>query len=171
MWVVAGTEVLSDDGIGYDRHHQGIQRRAQHCVLLARVADTYAVVHVAQTELEELVRQNTRRISEAEQRVVREDGAQPHAPRVEDSLVAEVAQTRVAVHDLDALADADVAEQREEGEDGREGGLAVHDEEGDVVDLEAVGEVADALAIVVGVGDNDDLVAAVDELAGELVDV
>ncbi len=62
-------------------------------------------------------------------------------------------------------------EDGEEGEDGGEGGLAVDDEEGDVVDLEAVGEVADAFAIVMGVGDDDDLVAAVYELAGELVNV
>lgn len=169
--VVAGPEVLRHDGVGYDRHHQGVQRRAQHRVLLARVAHAYAVVHVAQAELEQLVRQDARRVREPEQRVVGEDGAQAHGPRVQDGLVAEVAQAGVAVDDLDALADADVAEEREEGEDGREGGLAVDDEEGHVVDLEAVGQVAHALAVVVGVRDDDDLVAAVDELAGELVDV
>lgn len=40
-----------------------------------------------------------------------------------------------------------------------------------MVDLDAVCEVADALAIVVGMGDYDDLVATVYELAGDLVDV
>ena len=40
-----------------------------------------------------------------------------------------------------------------------------------MVDLEAVGEIADAGAAFVGVGDDDDFVAAVDELGGELVDV
>lgn len=85
--------------------------------------------------------------------------------------MAEVAQAGVAVDNLDALADADVAEDGEEREDGGEGSGAVHDEEGHVVDLEAVGEVADAFAVVVRMGDDDDLVAAVDELARELVDV
>ena len=40
-----------------------------------------------------------------------------------------------------------------------------------MVDFEAVGEIADAGAAFVGVGDDDDFVAAVDELGGELVDV
>lgn len=40
-----------------------------------------------------------------------------------------------------------------------------------MVDLDAVGEIADALAIVVSVCDDDDLVAAVDELCGKLIDV
>ena len=40
-----------------------------------------------------------------------------------------------------------------------------------MVDFEAVCEIADAGAAFVGVGDDDDFVAAVDELGGELVDV
>lgn len=85
--------------------------------------------------------------------------------------MAQTTQTPMPVNNLDTLAQTYIPEDREEGEDGREGGGAVDDEEGHVVDLDAVGEVADALAIVVGVGYDDDLVAAVDELAGELVDV
>ena len=40
-----------------------------------------------------------------------------------------------------------------------------------MVDFETVCEIADAGSALVGVGDDDDLVAAVDELGGELVDV
>ena len=40
-----------------------------------------------------------------------------------------------------------------------------------MVDLETVGEIADAGSASIGMGDDDDLVAAVDELGRELVDV
>ncbi len=40
-----------------------------------------------------------------------------------------------------------------------------------MVDFETVGEVAHAGSAGVGVGDDDDFVAAVDEFGGELVDV
>lgn len=40
-----------------------------------------------------------------------------------------------------------------------------------MVDLEPVGEIPDTLAVVVGVGYDDDFVAAVDELGGKLVDM
>lgn len=38
-----------------------------------------------------------------------------------------------------------------------------------MIDLEAVVEIADSLAVIVGVRDDDDLVASVDEFARELV--
>ena len=40
-----------------------------------------------------------------------------------------------------------------------------------MVDFDTVGEVADAFAVIVGVGDDNDLVATVDKLCGELIDV
>lgn len=135
------------------------------------MAHTYAVVHIAQGELEQLVCQDARGVCEAIQRVISEDGAQAHGPGVKHRLLAQSAQTGVAVDNLNLLPDADVAQDGEEGEDGGKGGSAVDDEKGHVVDLDAIVEVADALAVVVGVGDDDDLVPAVDELAGELVDV
>ena len=49
----------------------------------------------------------------------------------------------------------------EKREDSRKRGLAIDDEEGYVVDFESVCEVADAFAVIMGVGDDDDLVAAV----------
>lgn len=73
--------------------------------------------------------------------------------------------------DLYALPDHDIAENGEEGEHGGEGRLAVNDEEGDMVDFEAIGEVADPRTAFIGVGYDDDFVPAVDELGGELVDV
>ena len=40
-----------------------------------------------------------------------------------------------------------------------------------MVDFDTVGKVADALAVIVGVSDDNDLVATVDKLCGELIDV
>ena len=97
----------------------------------------------------------------------------------------------MTVHDLDTFAQHNGAEDGKEAEDCGECGFAVDDEEGDVVDFEAVGEVAHACAALVGVRDDYDFVAAVDEFlrhvlifaswtdplrraityAGELVDV
>lgn len=69
----------------------------------------------------------------------------------------------MAVHDLYPFAYYDVAKDGKEGEDGRKGRLAVDDEEGDVVDFEAIGQVPHACSASVGMCDDDDLVSAVDE--------
>ena len=72
---------------------------------------------------------------------------------------------------LDTLTDADVSEDGEKGEDGGEGRAAVDDKKGYMIDLDAVGQVPDALAIVICVSDDDNFVAAVDEFARDLIDV
>ncbi|KAF3395177.1 hypothetical protein DPV78_009150 [Talaromyces pinophilus] len=72
------------------------------------------------------------------------------------------------MNDLNLFANDDIAEYGEEREERRHRGLAVDDEEGDMVDFEAVGEVAYAGAAFVGVGDDDDFVAAVDEFLSPL---
>ena len=80
---------------------------------------------------------------------------------MQNRLVAETTQTLVAMHNLNLLANYNVAKHGEEGEHRRHGRLAVDYEEGDVVDLEAIGKVTHAGAAFVGMGDYDDLVAAV----------
>lgn len=129
------------------------------------------MVDIAQGELEQLVGEDAGGVGKAKQGVVGEDGADAHGAGVQRGLPAHAAQGGVAVDDVDVLADDDVAEDWEEGEDGGQGGGAVDDPEGHVVDLEAVGQVAHALAVFVGVRDDDDLVAAVDEALRQLVDV
>lgn len=78
-------------------------------------------------------------------------------------LMAQAAKTGMSVNNLDAFADGDVPEDGEEGEDGWKGGLAVDDEEGHVVDLEAIGQVAYTRTASVGVCYDNDLVSTVDE--------
>lgn len=128
------------------------------------MADANDVVYITQCELQEFVGQYGSGIGESKQRMVCEHCAQPHGPRMEDSLLAETAQTRMAVDNLDLLADDDVAEYREEGEDSRHRRFAVNDEERDVVDLQSIGEVAHPGSSLVRMGDDDDFMAAVDEL-------
>lgn len=78
-------------------------------------------------------------------------------------LVAEVAEAGMAVNYLDLLADDNVPEDWEEREDGGEGGFTVDSPERNVVDFEAVGEVANACPTLVRMGDDDDFVATIDE--------
>ena len=129
------------------------------------------MVNIAESELEKLICKDAGGIGKAKERVVGKDSAQTHGPSMQDGLVAQAAQTGVTVDDANLFPQYDVAEDGEEGEDGREGGGAVYDQEGDVVDLEPVGQVSYASASLVGVGDDDDLVAPVYQLGRELVDV
>jgi hypothetical protein len=74
----------------------------------------------------------------------------------------------MAMHNLDSLTNDNVAKDREEGKDCRKRRLAIDDEKGDVVDLEAICEVSHASTTGIGVSDNDHLVAAVNEFLGLL---
>lgn len=129
------------------------------------MADTDNMIHIAQHKFQELVGQDARSVGEPKQRVVRKDGSQAHSTGMQNRLVSQVAQATMAVHDFYALADDNVAEDGEEGEDGRERGGAVDDEERDMVDFEPVGQVAYACPALVIVRDDDDFVATVDQFA------
>jgi hypothetical protein len=82
---------------------------------------------------------------------------------MQDSLVAQTAETSMAVYNLDSFPYDNVAEYREEGEDGGEGSLAVDDEEGYVVDLQTVGEVSHSCPAGICVCNDYDFVASIDE--------
>jgi len=77
----------------------------------------------------------------------------------------------MAVDNVDALAQHNVAEHGEKGEHSGESGRAVDDQIGNVVDLEAISKVANPRAAIVCVRDDDDFVAPVHEFARQLVDV
>lgn len=77
----------------------------------------------------------------------------------------------MSVNNVDSFADEDLAEDREEGEDGWHGSFAVDYEEGDVVDFETIGEVTNSVTRGVGVGYDYYFMATVGEFRGELVDV
>lgn len=79
-----------------------------HRELIPCVTDTDNMIHVAQDELEDLVRQDAGRIRKAEQGVIGEDGPQTHGPRMQNSLMTEITETCVTVHDLDPLSNDDI---------------------------------------------------------------
>lgn len=73
---------------------------------------------------------------------------------------------------MDLLPDEDLPQDREGAEDGREGSGAIDYPVGQMVDLQAVRQVADPRPAgrIVGMGDDDYSVAAVDEFLSRLLD-
>lgn len=121
------------------------------------------MIHITQCELQQLVGQDRSCIGKPEKRMVGEDSSKAHGSRVEDSLTTEATETGMAVDNLNLLSNHDIAENREEGKDGREGRFSVDHEEGDVVDLEAIGEVPNTRAALVCVCDDDHFMSSVDQ--------
>ena len=85
--------------------------------------------------------------------------------------MAEAAEAGMTMNYFNLLPDYDVSKYWKEGEDGWHRRLSVNDEKRYMVNLEAIGKVVDSCTAFVGMSDHDDLVAAVDELRGELVNV
>lgn len=85
--------------------------------------------------------------------------------------MAQIAQARMAMHDLDLFSNDDIPKDWEEGEDGGKGSCAVDDEKWDMVDFEAIREISHPRSPIVGVCYDDDFVSSIDKLCGELVDV
>lgn len=121
------------------------------------------MVGVTQGHRQQLVGQHRADIREAEEGVVGEHGPQPHGLGVEQGVVGHGREGAVGVHDGHPLPHEDVPEQGQAVEQRRGRGLVVHHLQGQVVDFQPASEVADALAVAVGVGDHQDLVAALDE--------
>lgn len=79
------------------------------------------MANIAQTELEQLVRHYTGRITESKETVVREDGVQTHRSSMQQSFVAKIAERSMAVNNLNLLSDENLPENRKRGEDSRKG--------------------------------------------------
>lgn len=132
------------------------------------MTDAYDMVHIAQSELQEFVRENSPSISEAKQTVISKDSPQPHGSSMQDSFMAQTAETSMAVDNFDSFAYDNVAEHWEEGEDSGEGRFSVDDEERHVVDFEAVGEVPYTCSAGVCVSDDYDFVPTINEFLDEV---
>lgn len=87
-----------------------------------------------------------------------------HCPCMKNSFVTEAAQACMAMYNLNLLTNHNVSEDREEREDRRHGRLPIDHEEGDMVYFEPIGEVANAGSSLVGMGYDDDFMAAIDKL-------
>lgn len=67
------------------------------------------------------------------------------------------------MHDLYLFTDHDIPKEGEEGENCRHCRLAINDEEGDVVDFEAIGKISNSSPPFICMSDNNDFVTAVDQ--------
>lgn len=90
------------------------------------------------------------------------DSAETHCPSVQNGFMAEATQTGMSMDNLDLFSQDDVAENWKERENGGKGRFTVDNQERDMIDLETIGKVAYSRTTFVGMGDDDDLMAAVD---------
>jgi hypothetical protein len=135
------------------------------------MTDANNMVHVTESELQQLVSKDTGSICKSKEGVICKDGPQPHSPAMEDCLLAETAQTAMSMNNLDLLSYDDISEDGKEGEDCGESRRSVDDEEWYVVDFEAICKVSDTSPPLVCVRNDDDFVTAVNKFRGKLVDV
>ena len=85
--------------------------------------------------------------------------------------MAQTTQAGVPMDDFNLLSQNDVPEYREEGKDSGESRFSIYDKERHMVDFETICEIPDTRSSLIGMGDDDDFVAAIDELGRELIDV
>jgi hypothetical protein len=82
---------------------------------------------------------------------------------MKDSFPTEAAQTGVSMNNVNLLSNHNVSEYGKERKNGRECCFAVDNEEGNVVDLQSIGEVTDSGASFVCMRDDNDFVPSIDE--------
>lgn len=90
---------------------------------------------------------------------------------MQNGLVTEAAQARMSVYNLDLFAYDDIAEHGKEGENRWKRGLAEYYEEWNMIHFQPVGEIMDSGPPLVCVRDDDDLVATVNQLCRDLINV
>lgn len=90
---------------------------------------------------------------------------------MQNSFMAQAAQACVTVHNFNFFSDHDISKDWKKGEDSRKSGFSVNDEERHMIHFEPIGQITDTRSTLVGMCDDDDLMAAIDELGGELIDV
>ncbi len=98
--------------------------------------------------------------------MIRKHCPQPHRPRMQYRLMTKAAEASMTVNNLNPLPQDNVAKDWKERKDRRHRRFSVDDEEWNMVDLEAIGQITDTSATFVGVCNNDDLVPAIDQLGG-----
>ena len=103
--------------------------------------------------------------------MVGEHRPQAHSPGMQNGFMAKAAQACVTVHNFNLFSDYDVSKNWKKGEDGWKSGFSIDDEERYMIHFEPIGQISDTSSSLVGMCDDDHLVAAIDEFGGELIDV
>ena len=70
----------------------------------------------------------------------------------------------MAVNNLDLFSNNNVSKDGEKREDGWKGAFTIYNQERHMVDLETVGEIANARSALISMGDNNNFVTAVNQL-------
>lgn len=76
----------------------------------------------------------------------------------------------MTMDDLNSFAYNDVAEDWEEGKDGRERSLAIYDKEGYIVNLQSICKVSNTCTAGVCVSDDYDFMSTINEFLGKVSD-
>ena len=79
------------------------------------------------------------------------------------SLVAEATQTLMPMDNLNLLPDNDVPKDGKKGENSGHSRLSVYDQKWNMINFEAVGQVTDTRATLIGMGNDDDFMSPVNE--------
>lgn len=83
---------------------------------------------------------------------------------MQDSLMAQTAQTRVPVHNLDFFSKNDISKYWKEGEDSRESCFSIDDKERYVIDFETVCEISNTSPPFICMRNDHDFMATINEL-------
>mmetsp|Transcript_102800 Transcript_102800/g.329700 ORF Transcript_102800/g.329700 Transcript_102800/m.329700 type:complete len:216 (-) Transcript_102800:157-804(-) len=159
------------DSIGDHRDSSGSQRSTQHEILLVGMRDADLMVNVGQEELEQLVDMDACSIGESEQRVIRVHGLETHGLGMEQALMRQIRRRLMSMDNVYPLADQHLPYQGEEDEKVGKCHVIMEGQERQIIHLQAIRHVPDAMPAPTEVCDDDHLVAALQQALRELVDV
>ena len=164
-------EVRCVNSVRDDRYPLGVGTATKNGVFLGSMGDADGMVSLVEHEAEELVAKDRSEISEAEERVVGEDGRDADGFGMQNGFKGDGAEGGVRVHNGDVLADDDVPNKAAEGEEAGVGGGACKLNPRYVQNFHARCQVADSEAGGVVVCEDCDAMAREREALRKLVQV
>jgi len=121
------------------------------------------MVDVTEGELQQFVGQDGTSVCKTKKGMVCKNCAESHGAGVQDTLMAEAAETGMAMHNFDLFSDYDVPEDGEEGKNRGHGRLSVNDEEWNMINLEPIGKIMHPSSSFICMRDDDDFVSSVNK--------
>jgi hypothetical protein len=127
------------------------------------VAYTDDMVNIAEGKLQQFIGQDGPGICKTKKGMVGKNGPEPHGAGVQDTFMAEAAETGMAMHNLNLFSDHNVPEDGKEGKNRGHGRLSIDDEERNMINLETIGEIMHSSSSLICMRDDDDFVSSVNE--------
>lgn len=119
--------------------------------------NAYAVIAIGESNLQQFIGENCRKIGKPKEAVIGEDDAEAKQPGNQHRFVGQRTERRVTMNDLDAFADQDVPHDRNIGDHCRKNALVVARSNRKIVHFQAIGHVANTLSVTVRVCDYNHL--------------